>query len=523
MVAHLLRLKLALLRNSLRRSPMQLVGIIIGALYGLGVLVMAITGLILLGAADVQLAKTVVVLAGSAVVLGWLVVPVLTAGVDMTLDPARFVTFAIPMGQLLAGLALSGFLGVPGAITLLASLGTLGTWSRNPLALAAALVCSVLAVLTCIVASRAMTSASTNLAASRRFKDVSGVILIVPLVLLGPIIASVTQGIRNFGEFLPSLAQTMSWTPLGAAWSVPADIAGGNAGQAAAKFVIAAATFALLVWLWKVSLAKALVSPAHSGGISRSGGKLGFFQYFPGTPTGAVAARCLTYWFRDPRYTAGLVIAPVLPLVFMVSSLKTGSLLVLDFAGAIAVFLLVWSVSSDVSYDNTAFALHIATGVDGVADRAGRALACAVLAVPLGLVYTVAGTAVNNSWAYLPGLLGLTLGLVMSGLGLASVFSALFTFNVAAPGDSPFKSRPGNNLATMLTQFAGFGGLGLLVLPELVLVIVALATRQPLLAWIALPVGLLLGAVVLVLGIRTGGRAYDRRAPELLLALTKDA
>jgi ABC-2 type transport system permease protein len=94
---------------------------------------------------------------------------------------------------------------------------------------------------------------------------------------------------------------------------------------------------------------------------------------------------------------------------------------------------------------------------------------------------------------------------------------------VAAPGDSPFKSRPGNNLATMLTQFAGFGGLGLLVLPELVLVIVALATRQPLLAWIALPVGLLLGAVVLVLGIRTGGRVYDRRAPELLLALTKDA
>jgi ABC-2 type transport system permease protein len=44
-----------------------------------------------------------------------------------------------------------------------------------------------------------------------------------------------------------------------------------------------------------------------------------------------------------------------------------------------------------------------------------------------------------------------------------------------------------------------------------------------LLAWIALPVGLLLGAVLLVLGIRMGGRVYDRRAPELLLALTKDA
>ncbi len=173
MVAHLLRLKLTLLRNSLRRSPMQLVGIAIGALYGLGALSQAIVGLILLSAADVQLAKTVVVLAGSAVMLGWLVIPVLAAGVDMTLDPARFVTFAIPMRQLLAGLALSGFLGVPGAVTLLASLGTVGTWWRHPLSMVAALVCSVLAVLTCIVASRAMTSASTNLAASRRFKDAS--------------------------------------------------------------------------------------------------------------------------------------------------------------------------------------------------------------------------------------------------------------------------------------------------------------------------------------------------------------
>lgn len=523
MVAHLLRLKLTLLRNSLRRSPMQLVGIVIGALYGLGALTVAIVGLILLSAADVQLAKTVVVLAGSAVVLGWLVIPVLAAGVDMTLDPARFVTFAIPMRQLLAGLALSGLLGVPGAITLLASLGTVGTWWRHPLSMVAALVCSVLAVLTCIVASRAMTSASTNLAASRRFKDVSGLILIVPLVLLGPIIASVTQGIRNFGEFLPSLAQTMSWTPLGAPWSVPADLAAGAFGQAGVKFLIALATLAALVWLWKISLAKALTTPAHSGGISRGGGRLGFFKYFPGTPTGAIAARALTYWFRDPRYTAGLIIAPVIPLVFMVSSLKTGSLVMLDFAGTIAVFLLVWSISSDVSYDNTAFALHVASGVDGVADRAGRALACAVLAVPLGLVYTVAGTAVNNAWAYLPGFLGLTLGLVMSGLGLASVFSAQFTFNVAAPGESPFKSRPGNNFSTVLIQLAGFAGLGALVLPELILVLLALATQQAVLAWIALPVGLVLGALLLVLGIRLGGRLYNRRAPELLLALTKDA
>ncbi len=52
MVADLLRLKLTLLRNSLRRSPWQLVGLIIGGLYGLGVLTIAVIGLLALSAAE---------------------------------------------------------------------------------------------------------------------------------------------------------------------------------------------------------------------------------------------------------------------------------------------------------------------------------------------------------------------------------------------------------------------------------------------------------------------------------------
>ena len=37
MVAHLLRLKLTLLRNGLKRSPWQLVGLAFGGLYALGI------------------------------------------------------------------------------------------------------------------------------------------------------------------------------------------------------------------------------------------------------------------------------------------------------------------------------------------------------------------------------------------------------------------------------------------------------------------------------------------------------
>ena len=45
----------------------------------------------------------VVVLVGSVLVLGWWVVPLVAFGLDSTIDPARFVTFAIPRRSLLTG------------------------------------------------------------------------------------------------------------------------------------------------------------------------------------------------------------------------------------------------------------------------------------------------------------------------------------------------------------------------------------------------------------------------------------
>jgi len=526
MVAHLLRLKITLLRNSLKRSTMQIVGLIIAGIYGLGILGMVLVGLAALGAAEPETIGMVAVLAGSAMILGWLVIPVVASGLDMTLDPARFTTYAIPMKSLLVGLALSGFIGIPGAVTLLAAMGTAASWWRNPVAGVVALLCGALAALTCIVASRAITAASTSLASSRRFKDVSGIVLLVPLMLLGPIIGGVSSGINDLSDYLPSLAHTLSWTPLGAVWAVPAEVAKGAYGTAGLKFLIALATLAALTWIWKACLAKALVTPAFAGGGQRVAGKMGFFAWFPQTPAGAVAARCLTYWIRDPRYSAGLIIAPLLPLVMVFAGGQAGGLgsmgAVLGYGGAFAAFMIAWSISSDISYDNTAFALHLATGLSGRADRAGRVMAAAVLALPLGLLFTVAGAVVSGSWEAVPATLGLMLGATGAGLGLASAFSARFIMNVPLPGESPMKSKPGNNLSAMLIQLAGFAGAGLLCVPVGALVITAAVTGTPLFGWLALAVGVVFGAGYVALGIRWGAKEYNKRGPELLLAVSVD-
>ncbi|HEY8822378.1 MAG TPA: transporter, partial [Dermatophilaceae bacterium] len=93
MVALIVRLKWQLLRNGLRRSTPQKVGLVLSALYGLAVLGQGLAGLIALRfALPSDEARVAITVGGSAVTLGWALLPVIAYGIDETLDPARFAT-----------------------------------------------------------------------------------------------------------------------------------------------------------------------------------------------------------------------------------------------------------------------------------------------------------------------------------------------------------------------------------------------------------------------------------------------
>lgn len=520
MVAHLLSLKWRLLLNGFRRSPGQLVGIIIGGLYALGIVATMVFALVVLRLAPVEVAAAAVVLGGTAAMLGWSLVPLVASAADMTLDPARFTTSAVPPLQLLLGLALAGFIGLPGISTALVSLATVVTWSRSIPAVIGALAGAVLGALSCVLVSKVVTTATASLAASRRFKDVSSMVFFIPLMLMGPILAWVFTGISESGTFLLSLADRVSWTPLGAAWSLGGELAAGNDPEALAKFLIAAATLLLLFGAWHMLLQRALVTPPYAGSKAKRGGRLGFFRLLPATPAGAVAARALYYWLRDPRYAGSLVVVPLLPVLLLFASGQGGSGAPLLVLGPMTAFLLAWSISADVSYDSTAFALHLSAGVKGVHDRLGRCLACMAFALPVTLIFTIGSVAVLERWDVLPGLLGLALGVLLTGLGLSSVVSARYTVAVPLPGDSPFKRPPGNVAQSIAVQLGGMAALFLLVLPESVLLVWQVAFGQPAAGWINLAVGIVLGSVLLVAGIQLGGKWLDARGPELFAQLS---
>ncbi|WP_166846147.1 hypothetical protein [Isoptericola sp. BMS4] len=531
MAAQLVRLKLTLLANAFRRSVWQTVGLVLASVYGAFVLVLVVLGAVAGSVAAPALTAQLLTLGGALVVLAWWVVPLFAFGVDATLDPQRFVTFAIPRRHLLAGLALAGLVSVPAAVTALAALGVSFTWWRDPVALVAALVGAVLGVALCVVGSRATTTALAPLLDSRRYREVLAVVAVVPLVLVGPAFGwlsgtladSVDGGVQVqvgggsvLGSALAPLVDVVAWTPFGAPWSFGPAVHDGAWGLLAARLAVTLATLAVAWTVWDRSLARALVTP-RGGGAAGAGRGLGWFSRLPATPTGAVAARCATYWVRDPRYAASIAIVPLLPVVLGVVGVTGevgGGLLLL--AAPLVAWVLGFGISNDVGYDNTAFALHVATGVPGRADRWGRALPVLVAGLPLVAAFALVGCGVADRWDALPAMLGVSLGTLATSVGISSAVSARLVYPVPKPGESPFKTPQGATVATMAAQFAAMGIDLALSVPVLALALPAILLPAPALGWAALAVGCAVGGVVLVLGVRWGARVLDRRRPELL-------
>jgi ABC-2 type transport system permease protein len=520
MVAHLVRLKLSLLRNGLRRSVPQLVGMVLAALYALGVVGLAVAGLVALrSTSDVGLARSVVVVLGSAVTLGWLVVPVLLGGVDQTLDPVRFATFAVPRRQLLAGLLAAALVGIPGVVVSVLALTTTITWSRSPQAVAVAVVAAVVGVLTCVTLSRVSTSGLSALGQSRRGREMAsaaGGLLFVAAGLGSGWISE--QASRP--DLMGSAASVLGWTPFGLAWAAPADVAAGALGTGLVRVALAVLVLGLLLRLWDALLRRALENPRSVS--ARTGGRdvgAGWFARLPGTPTGAVAARSVTYWRRDARYVVAIGMMPLLPLVLLVPAAGGNQTWLLGMA-LLAGYLLGWGMHNDLAYDGTAFWLHVSTGAPGRADRLGRLAPTAVLGAVLVPGYAVLSSAVTGQWSMLPADLGAGAALLLSGFGVASVLSALKPYPVPAAGDSPFSSPPGAMGVTLLVQLVAGIAVTLLSAPVLGLWLVALGGAVWA-GWAALVLALVLGPAYVLVGVRSGAGVYDRRAPDLLSDLAR--
>lgn len=527
MVALLLQLKLTLLRNSLRRSVWRTVGLVLGSVYALGIVGGVLVGLVALRWTSVTTTAHVTVLAYSTLSVGWLLFSLLVFGVDETVDPARFALLPVRARELVPGLLAAALVGVPGVATALVALGLVVTWSRSPAPTVAALVAAVLGTLTCVLLSRSATSAFSAFLSSRRFRDLAAILLAVVGGGIG-IAANVlsqlaARDVTGLPGMLGTAGTVAAWTPFGWAWALPGDVARGAWVAAVLHLVLAVALVAGLAAAWTRVLARRLVEPGTVGGGSgRVSGGGWVERLYPPDAAGAVAVRSLRYWRRDPRHLATFASLLVTPLVLVVvlGINPAGITRFTVFVPAVFALLIGTSVAQDLSFDGSALWAHVSAGLPGIDDRRGRVLAALTVFGPLLVVMQLVVAAASGAWSDLPAALGLSAALALGGLGVGSWVGAVWQWPGPAPGENPFQRGSSGGLPALASGLSVLAGTFVVGLPALVLLLAGLIWR-PWLGWLALPVGVASGLVVLRLGQAQGGRLLERRWPEVLAAVSE--
>ncbi|MCU1410178.1 MAG: transporter permease [Rhodoglobus sp.] len=516
MVAQFLRLKLTLLANNFRRGPGQLAGMVIGLLYGLGLAAVVTAGLGALRLATPDIARVILIVFGAIVVLAFLLLP-LAFGVDDTIDPRKFTLFGIKTGRLALSLVIAGAVSVPALVVTIFSIAQVVTWSRGTVPVLFSLLAAVLIVPTCVLGARVSAGLAAAFFSSRRSRDASGIVLVLVLAIAAPLVAlgATTDWQAQGLPVVRRIAAVVSWTPFGAAWSAPGDAALGRLDIAWIKIAIAVAFLLVLWFVWRALVADMLVRPQRETAPGHYAG-LGWFERLPATPLGAIAARSLSYWGRDARYRVSLAVIPIVPIVMVVALLIAGvpAGFIVWLPVPIMCLFLGWTVHNDIAYDSSAFWAHVSADTKGTDDRWGRIVPALLVGIPLVLVGSFTSVLVVGDYSIFPGLVGLSLCVLLVALGISSVISAGFPYPAVHPGDSPFAQPQAAGTSGPVIQSLSF--LVAIVLSSPVVVLVFFFPALPSVQYLGLGLGAVVGIGALVGGVYWGGHIVDRRAPELL-------
>ncbi|GAA4413871.1 hypothetical protein GCM10023168_37030 [Fodinibacter luteus] len=518
MTALVVRLRLAMWRTAMARSTLHLVSSILGGLGALAVLALLGPTLVLLSGQPLRVTALTVPLF-TVLTLMWTVLALIAAGVDATLDPARFAVLPLRAPELARGLLAAALTGIPAVMLSGLALAQVGAWFGHPAAVPAALLGGVLGVLTAVLLSRAVTSALARVMTTRVGRVLGAVVVSLATLLPLGLNLLLTTGsvVADLTAFDATRSATVaSWTPVGWAWALPFDVATGRWGSAAAHLVLAVGLVGLLWVVWMRLLARSLTSPLTSSGGQRIGRGLLLPALLGTSPTATIAARRVRAWYRDSRLVGIALRTGVLPVFFVVQAVLTDAP---GLAGVGIVTLAVFAgltLMNDLAFDGPAWWLHVAVGVRGWEDRLGRALASTVVFGPVVVLTYAVSLALGVISSPVPWLTVVVVAFLAS-LGLAVAVGAVLPGTAPRTGGNPFAATSGGAAQGCLTAIVSFVGPVLLTLPAAVLAVATSGSGAG--RWVALGVGTGYGLGLLALGVVLGGRRLDRRAPELLAQL----
>lgn len=517
MVAVLIRLKLNVLRRTLGRESSRLISYIIGGIFAGFVAIASIPAAIALRSASVDSAS-ISLLALATMTVMWMLAPLLTVGVDATLDPQRLSLFPLRARQLLPGLLAAALVGIPGAVTIVFALAHLVIWSRSIPALLAALFGAVLGVVTGVVLSRAISSMLARSLWKRRSRFL--VMLLFPLLYLMPALFNLLLLSGGGGALgssgLRQASRVAAWSPFGWAWAMPWQVARGAWGLALLDLLLAVCFLGALLLLWARVLSVELTStaPQESARVRDLRSAAWGSRVRSSNPLAAVTRRRMLAWRRDTRLTAQAVSMTTVSLLPLVPALfdRTG-----DFPSIPAPTLLIVAAgvltANDLAYDGSSWWMQVVAGVPGWIDRAGRVLAIGIPVLVVAVLVSVLQAALGQpvAWLLVSGPLASAL---LVALGVGCALGALDPGQAPRRGSNPFAGNAGNGARGCLTAASTFVAPALLSAPIIIGAVLARGSDTGQFA--VLLAGILWGGGVLTLAVWWGGQHLDHRAPEML-------
>lgn len=527
MVSHLIRLRYRLMWNGFRRSTGAMIGAIfstLGYLYLIGMAYFAAIGIVMLSPDTISYAQrgAPFILLGAVFVIGWVVGPIVFSSTSPFTDAANFLTFGIPNKQLVPGVVIGGLIAPTGIGTFTLLLTGAVLWGWNLAAILAGIIAAVLGTAICVLLMQVIVGLLTNVISRRAVRDTIQIVLLVPLMLSGFIFLGAIETIQEFWDVLPDIAAWIAYTPAGFL-ALPVMVAQGQWGMAAVHLIVMLAYVGVLLVAYNAIVNRTTEAAGTVKERQREVTGTGLIGRAD-TPMKAIWARSLMFWFKDPRYSASLLIIVVLIGIGVVQLVVIDNNEMSFIAKIIPVavaYLIGFSISADLSYDSTGFSLHVTTGVRGIDDRLGRVFALLTWGLPLLVLLTIGMLYGSQALDELATWLGLGIGVLLTGLAVSSVSSARYIYPAPPPGASPMAQPEGGMGRTMLVQTLGMLAQVLAALPVIVPAVIALVTDSPVWGIVTLMVGVLYGAGLLWAGVKLGGKWYDRALPETYQAIVK--
>lgn len=535
LIRALMRLKWTLWKRSYRKNVGKIIGAVIGGLYAVGGLfglVMAMIGATVWSVEGGSMPLIVMGL-GAAATLLWLLLPALAFGLDDTLDARLFATFPRTAKELQPGLFLSSLISGSALATFVAILIVTGFevlwlvlfWPGTAwglLTLLALLPANVAGFAICLLLPRAWFAHSATRASSRKGRELGGILslLLLMAVIYGfSLIGQSMDGtlLEQLSDILPIAITVLAWTPFGAAFAIPMDLAAGALLAAIARTLITAATIVLLVLWWRRSLHAAMTS-ALIGDASSGTQKVTALvpRWMPSNALGASVGRSLRYWRRDTRYYAALGILPVV-IIFL------GALGVVVpeqriMSTAMIVFMLgVSSISlaNEIGFDGPAGWVNISTGMKARPNLLGRVIALAVIMLPFILIIGI-GLPLLYGWPHVvPLVVSGALGMTLSGWGVSMIVCVFLPYPSSAPGTNPMKDKSASNANALLAMAIASFGVFVPQLPAIGLAVWGIITANQVVMIVAGAVSVLGGLVMLLIGLKIGSARLERAYPDL--------